>query len=844
MTTSKRLAQWSLFYAIVMLLFFLPAAWLRDVRWLAAAGLGSFVVFWWLFRDQWRPLGWGGGPANAVTWLRLLGLVAMALLHPWVYPDPLCFWVLMLLGLDGLDGWIARKTHTSSELGAIFDKEVDALYVLVAAFLLWERGRLGAWVWIAGLWRYLYLVLRKVFPRPEQSAPEPRSQLGRYLAGGLMASLVAAFILPPPWRGALMFLATLGISFSFGRSLYFYWNPEQRPASEKEWWQSPLGRNVTFCLVVLALNLGLQLPQYLAFRKLYDQPPGSSLIWDGDDLSIVPPAELTSDVVSQPPSWWIRNQNDMGRISVELMIWVSLLLLLRRRPLAFRWTLWMGGGLMVLLLLFSVYYAFYTSVYGRHPELWPDLQWAWEVLPIFLGQILQSPWMLILGVLLGLGAIGGVFYLLIQGLKFGLSAEPRGWSRYGIGVLTLVACLSLLSTFTYWRKWPSFKDHYLTFRPMLPDFLRSLQSKPQPEEPLHRRLVTYYDYFDHPLTERPDVYLICIESYGQLLLADPRFKSHTYELLSEAEAKLGQAGWRAASGLSHSPVAGGGSWMAFSSAMLGVTISSQPQFRSIVESGVKFPSMVSFFNQAGYQTVRMKTMQDVDLSVARTKSYSEVNRLFGFQRWIKHRDFPYQGFAYDYFGGVPDQYALNYFQSELAPVDSPTFLFTITMNSHHPWFLTPPVKDNWRELDQIQANPDPRAPKDAAIDQDWHALTPGENTDRYAESIDYEWQMLLDFVLHRIDSQSIVILLGDHQPGVITDYDIYTKQTPIHILSQDASLLSYFQSEGLRPGLQVALTDTPDLHHAGIYSLLLRGFLKRYGRADTISKLTWYPDGV
>ena len=60
------------------------------------------------------------------------------------------------LGLDLLDGWLARRTGTASELGARFDGEVDAFLMLVLSVYV-ARG-FGLWVVLIGAARYLFLV--------------------------------------------------------------------------------------------------------------------------------------------------------------------------------------------------------------------------------------------------------------------------------------------------------------------------------------------------------------------------------------------------------------------------------------------------------------------------------------------------------------------------------------------------------------------------------------------------------------------------------------------------------------------------------------------------------------
>ncbi len=45
--------------------------------------------------------------------------------------------------LDGVDGWLARRSNTASRFGARFDMETDALLILTLAVLTWQFGKAG-----------------------------------------------------------------------------------------------------------------------------------------------------------------------------------------------------------------------------------------------------------------------------------------------------------------------------------------------------------------------------------------------------------------------------------------------------------------------------------------------------------------------------------------------------------------------------------------------------------------------------------------------------------------------------------------------------------------------------
>src|SRR5262245_60937096 len=70
----------------------------------------------------------------------------------------LTFVATAALVLDGADGWIARRRGMASDFGADFDMEVDSLFVLALALLVYGTGRCGLWVLTSGLLRYLFVL--------------------------------------------------------------------------------------------------------------------------------------------------------------------------------------------------------------------------------------------------------------------------------------------------------------------------------------------------------------------------------------------------------------------------------------------------------------------------------------------------------------------------------------------------------------------------------------------------------------------------------------------------------------------------------------------------------------
>jgi phosphatidylglycerophosphate synthase len=114
---------------------------------------------------------------------------------------------LIVLLLDGADGWTARRTGLASPFGARFDMEVDALFVLVLAMLVARTGAAGGWVMIAGLLRYLFVVAG--FFWPILTLPLPASFRRKAVCVVQILALLAA--LAPPAAAVASWLCLGGL---------------------------------------------------------------------------------------------------------------------------------------------------------------------------------------------------------------------------------------------------------------------------------------------------------------------------------------------------------------------------------------------------------------------------------------------------------------------------------------------------------------------------------------------------------------------------------------------------------------------------------------------------------
>ena len=124
--------------------------------------------------------------------------------------------VVLLLCLDGVDGYAARTRGEVSAFGAALDLETDALTVMVLALMVHHEGAAGGWVLVAGLWRYVFASAVAKVPALGDAPPSP---VYRWIFCLLMLALAGAFL---PWPTPARISAAAGtvmVSLSFLHSI-------------------------------------------------------------------------------------------------------------------------------------------------------------------------------------------------------------------------------------------------------------------------------------------------------------------------------------------------------------------------------------------------------------------------------------------------------------------------------------------------------------------------------------------------------------------------------------------------------------------------------------------------
>ena len=100
----------------------------------------------------------------------------------------------VVAALDGLDGWLARRSGLASAFGARFDMETDAALLMVLSLLVWRQRQAGAWVMLIGLMRYLFVAAGWIMPW--LTGPLTPTRRGKTVAVVQMVTLAVALVVP------------------------------------------------------------------------------------------------------------------------------------------------------------------------------------------------------------------------------------------------------------------------------------------------------------------------------------------------------------------------------------------------------------------------------------------------------------------------------------------------------------------------------------------------------------------------------------------------------------------------------------------------------------------------
>jgi phosphatidylglycerophosphate synthase len=182
------------------------------------------------------------GPANVVTLSRAIlvggvsALVVTSFAHP-VSTPALVTIAGVALALDGVDGQVARRTGSTSALGARFDMEIDAFLILVLS--VYAGDRFGWWTVALGAYRYLFVAASWALPWLNAALPPKFSRKVVAALQGVVLAVATAHLLPYSVTMAALVVALGTLTWSFGRDVHWLHRAARVRQAARVRWSGP-----------------------------------------------------------------------------------------------------------------------------------------------------------------------------------------------------------------------------------------------------------------------------------------------------------------------------------------------------------------------------------------------------------------------------------------------------------------------------------------------------------------------------------------------------------------------------------------------------------------------------
>ena len=720
--------------------------------WPLTVGVGlSFIGLVASGAQRWTPSG-RFGPANAITAGRLLLLLLLVGFAHRLSSSVLAVGFLLALLLDVLDGHVARQGGHVSAFGASFDMEVDAVFILFVGYLLWLRAGHGAWVLVPGLLRYAY-VLALVLA-PPAGIDRVRSRFGRAAFVVTASCLLLALAIDGfAARSAIAAVGTVVACLSFGHSFY-----EAYPT---------LGN-----LLPNGARLGVR-----AWRAF---GPGVLFLAAWSFLNVLVNLRFPGP---EPTGWYFLP-------SLAITVVMAAFVLIGLAGWRLHWALRI---LLVACLLFVRLFRIGDGITGqffsRPFNLYTDLPLVSELVRYVHSTM--APWRFLATAV----SVVGTFILLVFAVDRSLAflavqlRRRRPILAFTGAVLPLALASPFLSHDTRYvkRYMGAFGSSILPRVGEEAEFLVNVYSRQAREA---KAIASVQEVLDHTPARlerlhHANVLLLFVESYGATVVERPLFADKVLPALRSVESELANHGFATASGLLTSATYGGMSWLAHATLLTGVRTTNQLEYGLL---GVHKPrSMARILHDAGYHTVLMEP---------NTNRVSNGADFYDFDETYRNWNFNYSGPPFAW-ASMPDQYVLDFARRNVVDMaQGPLFMTCVLVSSHAPWSHVPTLVPDWSQVGNgaiYHSHPLKRA------NLDWstfsHAAEP------YLRSILYDLDVLRNYLTEFVHDDSLVIILGDHQPvSEVTDNSL-SWSVPIHVISRDPDLVAPFVSRGYAHGM-------------------------------------------
>ncbi|MEU8813573.1 sulfatase-like hydrolase/transferase [Actinoplanes sp. NPDC048796] len=285
-----------------------------------------------------------------------------------------------------------------------------------------------------------------------------------------------------------------------------------------------------------------------------------------------------------------------------------------------------------------------------------------------------------------------------------------------------------------------------------------------------------------------DVIIGFVESYGRDAVENTEFNQPVLDQLATDRKGLAAKGFQARSGFLTSPTFGGGSWLAHSTFLSGLWIDNQNRYRSLVATDRL--TLTSAFKRSGHRAVGFEP--------GVTYAWPEGD-FYGYDQVYDSHTLGYQGPPPSW-STMPDQFVMKQVQEyEHGKTTRPPLLMEVTLTSSHtPWTPVPPTLP-WDQIGDGTVYGPLLANSESA-----QSLFKDSKRVRqsYAKTIAYAVDSLTSYVEKYGDENTVLVMLGDHQPSTNVVGSTASKDVPISIVAKDPKVLQRITSWGWTDGLK------------------------------------------
>ena len=445
-----------------------------------------------------------------------------------------------------------------------------------------------------------------------------------------------------------------------------------------------------------------------------------------------------------------------------------------------------GVRVALAVLLFLLVLGRYAEVtapalYGRPVNFY----WDAQHLPA-VGAMLATvaSWWMIAALVLGLAVfIGGSIFLLALALGRVTAAVQHEIPRRVVGAVAValvggyVLSTTLEWSLRFWYSLPVTATYAQQARFLLDAYSASTDRK-LPAVPLAASNLERL--------EGANVQLVFLESYGAVTYDMPEIERIVTPARTDFAAAVAGTGRRVFSTYVESPTFGGGSWLAHISLMSGMEIRDPGDYAVLMTQ--KRDTLPKKFEASGYHAIAV---------MPGMRSDWPEGSFYGFDAIYGEREVDYRGPEFGWWR-IPDQFTFSRIDALAAESGThrPLFVFLPTINTHIPFLPVPPYQPDWRRLEGSDAFSKIETQASLARTPDWMNL--GRP---YADSFVYTFTYLAGYLQQRMSPDTVLILLGDHQPaasvtGVNARWDV-----PVHVVTRNADIGASLLAAGFIEGV-------------------------------------------